>query len=359
MFKLYEKYLIEIFLKKFFLLAIIFFSLTFILGLLEEISFLKSQNKSFYYPYFLTLLNTPITLFEIFPFIFLLSTQFLFYDLFKKEELELLKKNGLKNTSIIKLLFIVSVIMGLVSVLIYYNFASTLKFHYSNIKNDLSKDNKYLAMVNNSGLWIKDEINNNILIVKSKFLKKNYLSEVIVNELDQEFNLIRVIQSKKVDISKNEWIVYNPTITKNNVTEVYKDNLFIQTNFNEKKIKNIFSNVSTLNLFQLFNMKDDFEKLGYSTNELKIYMLKLISMPIFYGLLSLISSIIMLNGSRNISFIRNIVVGILISVIIYYINFMFSSLGNTGKIPISISILFPIIIISIISIIGLVTVNEK
>jgi len=249
--------------------------------------------------------------------------------------------------------------MGLVSVLIYYNFASTLKFHYSNIKNDLSKDNKYLAMVNNSGLWIKDEINNNILIVKSKFLKKNYLSEVIVNELDQEFNLIRVIQSKKVDISKNEWIVYNPTITKNNVTEVYKDNLFIQTNFNEKKIKNIFSNVSTLNLFQLFNMKDDFEKLGYSTNELKIYMLKLISMPIFYGLLSLISSIIMLNGSRNISFIRNIVVGILISVIIYYINFMFSSLGNTGKIPISISILFPIIIISIISIIGLVTVNEK
>jgi len=359
MFKLYEKYLIEIFLKKFFLLAIIFFSLTFILGLLEEISFLKNQNKSFYYPYFLTLLNTPITLFEIFPFIFLLSTQFLFYDLFKKEELELLKKNGLKNTSIIKLLFIVSVIMGLVSVLIYYNFASTLKFHYSNIKNDLSKDNKYLAMVNNSGLWIKDEINNNILIVKSKFLKKNYLSEVIVNELDQEFNLIRVIQSKKVDISKNEWIVYNPTITKNNVTEVYKDNLFIQTNFNEKKIKNIFSNVSTLNLFQLFNMKDDFEKLGYSTNELKIYMLKLISMPIFYGLLSLISSIIMLNGSRNISFIRNIVVGILISVIIYYINFMFSSLGNTGKIPISISILFPIIIISIISIIGLVTVNEK
>ena len=34
------------------------------------------------------------------------------------------------------------------------------KFQYSNIKNSFSKDNKYLAMVTDSGLWIKDEISN-------------------------------------------------------------------------------------------------------------------------------------------------------------------------------------------------------
>ena len=33
-----------------------------------------------FYPYLLTFLKAPITLFEIFPFIFLLTTQFLFYD---------------------------------------------------------------------------------------------------------------------------------------------------------------------------------------------------------------------------------------------------------------------------------------
>ena len=69
----------------------------------ERFSFFKNLGTSFLFPYFLTLLGAPITLFEIFPFIFLLSTQFLFYDLFKKDELMLLKSNGLSNLKIIKI----------------------------------------------------------------------------------------------------------------------------------------------------------------------------------------------------------------------------------------------------------------
>ena len=158
MFKIYQRYIINNFLIKFINITLIFFSLTVILGILEEISFFKNLNKNILYPYFLTFLNAPITLFEIFPFIFLLTTQFLFYDLFKKEEINLLKKNGLNNLKIIKILFLLSVMIGVFNILIYYNFASKLKFHYSNIKNNFSNDNKYLAMVTESGLWIKDEL---------------------------------------------------------------------------------------------------------------------------------------------------------------------------------------------------------
>jgi len=38
---------------------------------------------------------------------------------------------------------------------------------------------------------------------------------------------------------------------------------------------------------------------------------------------------------------------------------MFISLGNTGKIPIDISVFLPILFISIITIIGLIKINEK
>ena len=104
MFKIYQKYIIINFLKKFINISLIFLFLIFILSILEEIKFFKDINVSFYYPYFLTFLNVPITLFEIFPFIFLISTQFFFYDLFKKDELNLLK-NGLSNFKLIKILF--------------------------------------------------------------------------------------------------------------------------------------------------------------------------------------------------------------------------------------------------------------
>jgi len=103
MFKIYQKYLIKKFLGKFSKITLIFFSISIILGMLDEINFFKDMDISFYYPYFLTLLNVPITLFEIFPFIFLLTTQFLFFDIFKNDELSLLKTNGLSNLKIIKI----------------------------------------------------------------------------------------------------------------------------------------------------------------------------------------------------------------------------------------------------------------
>tara|TARA_B100000401_G_C52175666_1_gene425371 strand:- start:249 stop:497 length:249 start_codon:yes stop_codon:yes gene_type:complete len=82
-------------------------------------------------------------------------------------------------------------------------------------------------------------------------------------------------------------------------------------------------------------------------------------MPIFYGLLTILSSIIMFNFKKDKSLLFHVILGILMSVIIYYMNFMFNSLGNNGKIPVYLSIFFPILFISIISIIGLVRINEK
>tara|TARA_B100000579_G_scaffold147872_1_gene119962 strand:- start:107 stop:1186 length:1080 start_codon:yes stop_codon:yes gene_type:complete len=359
MFKTYEKLLIKNYLNKFILISLIFFSLIVILSILEEISFFKNNNASFFYPYFLTLLGAPITLFEILPFIFLLSTQFLFYDLFKKEELNLLKINGLSNLKIIKILFFTSFFIGILSVTIFYNFSSKLKFFYTDIKNQFSKDNKYLAVVNDSGLWLKDEINDYTLIVKANYIKDNYLIDVIINEFDSDFNLTKTIQSKKIDIKDKSWIIENPIITTKNISKENKVNIIFQSNFDNNKINSLFSNISTLNLFELFNLKKDYEKLGYSPTEIIIHLLRLSSTPLFFGILTVLSSVIMFNFRKDKSLFFHILLGILMSVIIYYISFLFNSLGNNGKIPIIWSIFLPILFISIFAIIGLIRVNEK
>ena len=82
-------------------------------------------------------------------------------------------------------------------------------------------------------------------------------------------------------------------------------------------------------------------------------------MPFFYGILTLLSCILMFNISKNRSLFFHIIFGVLMSVIIYYIIFIFNSLGNNGKIPAMASTLIPIICLSIISIMGLVRINEK
>ena len=358
MFKTYEKYILKSFINKFITISIIFFTLVIILSILEEISFFKNLEVNFLFPYFLTLLSAPITLFEMFPFIFLISTQFLFFDLFRKEELSLLKINGLSNLKIIKLLFFSSLIMGLLTVFIYYNAASKLKFFYTDIKNNFSNDNKYLAVVTDSGLWLKDEVKENILIVKATNIKNNYLVDVIIYKFNKNFILENTIQSKEIDISQKKWVIKDSFITEENITNNFQ-NLEIETNFDQKKINNLFSNVSTLNILELFDLKKDYENLGYSSDEIVIHMLKLFSTPFFYGVLTIMSAIIMFNFKKDKSLFFHVILGILMSVIIYYVNFMFSSLGNNGKIPIVVSIFLPILFISIFAIIGLIRVNEK
>ena len=280
-------------------ISLIFFSLSIILNVLEEISFFKNTESNFLVPYFLTLLNSPITLFEIFPFIFLISTQLLFYEIFKKDELILLKSSGLSNLKIITTLFISSLLLGIFMIVVYYNIASKLKFLYTDIKNKFSNDNKYLAVVTDSGLWLKDEINDNILIVKASNIKENHLIDVLINKFDKNFNLESTIESKKINIDKKKWVIDNPKITTNNISKTNTENIEIQTNFNKEKINSLFSNISTLNLFELFDLKNDYEKLGYSSDEIIIHLLKLFSTPFLYAVLTILASIIMFNIKKD------------------------------------------------------------
>ncbi len=359
MFKTYERYIVRNFINKFFTVSIIFFSLIVLLSVLEEISFFKNTDVNFILPYLITFLGAPITLFEIFPFIFLISTQFLFYDLFKKDELNLFKINGLSNLKIIKILSTLSFVIGILTVLIFYNAASKLKFFYTDIKNQYSDGNKYLAVVTDSGLWLKDEINGSILIVKATSIENNYLLDVLINEFDSDFNLINTIQSNKIDIQNQLWVIDNPLITKKNVTDKENNQLIIQTNFDKEKIKTLFSNMSTLHLLELFDLKKDYENLGYSSNEITQHLLTLFSTPFFYTILTLLSAIIMFNTSKNKSLFFQIIFGVSMSVIIYYINFIFNSLGTNGQIPLIASIFMPLVLISIAAFIGLIKINEK
>ena len=80
--KTYIKFLITIFLKSFFYVLFILLCLVFILNLLTELEFFKNINIDTYFMLLLSLLNTPSMIFEMFPFIFLISTQLFFIKLF-------------------------------------------------------------------------------------------------------------------------------------------------------------------------------------------------------------------------------------------------------------------------------------
>ena len=99
--------------------------------------------------------------------------------------------------------------------------------------------------------------------------------------------------------------------------------------------------------------------MGYSSQDIDLHFLKIISLPVYFTILVIISSLIMLNIKKNKPYIFHVLLGISLSVIIFYINNIFNVFGLTNRIPIYLSIFFPMIFLGIVSIIGLIRINEK
>ena len=67
----------------------------------------------------------------------------------------------------------------------------------------------------------------------------------------------------------------------------------------------------------------------------------------------------MFNIKRNKPIIFHIILGIFLSVLIYYFYYLFNLLGENGKIPLLVSIWLPFLLLAISVSIGLVRINEK
>ncbi len=358
-FKIYQNYLIKLFLKSVLTVSFVFLTLSFFLNILAEIKFFQNYDVSIFFTIFLTLLNIPSIAFELFPFIFLISTQLFFMKLHDNEELIILKNYGLSNIKIIKLLLFTSLACGIFIITVFYNFSSELKHSYLSFKNNYTEDNKYLAVVNENGLWIRDEIDDKINIINAESLKENILNKVIISQFTKEYEFIKTINSKEVNIKNFKWILKNNLIFEENKLPIKKEKIFFYTSFDNNKIRSFFSNLTSQNILELIKTEKDYKLLGYSTIEINLFIQKLISLPIYLTIMVVLGSILMLNTKHNQSKILNIIIGIISSVSIYYLNYFINLMGETERIPFMISIWTPFLLLSIICLIGLIRVNEK
>ena len=356
--KTHIQFLIKNYLKSLSNIFFLFFCLIFILNLLTELDFFKKSDVSTFFPLYLSLINTPTLIFEMFPFIFLISTQFFFNNLINDDEINIFKYSGLKNSKIFSILTFTTLILGFLIIIIFYNLSSNLKNLYLGLKSTYTEDNKYLAVITNNGLWIKDIYNEKTLMINANSINQNELLDAYISEFDKNYEVIRNIKSKKIDITNKEWVIKNAEIYIQNNKEIANE-LRFNTNFNYEIIQNLFSNMSSLSVLELIEMRKNYKKLNYSLTEIDLQLLKLVSFPFYFCLMFVFSGIIMMNTKSFKSKNLKIMIGLFISVIIYYINNFFFVLGNSEKISTITSIFTPLLLFALINLIFIRNLNAK
>ncbi len=357
--KKYQSYIYSLFINRFLLVNFIFFCIIVIINFFDEIRFAEKYNAETYFIIYLSLLNAPSFIFEVFPFMFLISVKIFYLNLIEKNELEILNSNGISNFQIITHLAIITGIIGILLLIFFYSFSSALKEVYLDTKNKFSNSNEYLAVVNDDGLWIKEEIDENLYIIHAEKFDSNKLRLITITEADRYYNNKKTIIAKKANISSKNWQLNDVSILNEDGNKNKFKSYVYNSSFNGEIISNLFSNLNALNIYELHKLSNSYFKIGYSNTDIKIHLNKIYSMPIFYILMTILGFLIINRLKKVKSKFFVVVFGIFVSVVVYYLNYFSGILGNKGALPIYLSVWLPLLILFLVCNIGLVRVNEN
>ena len=131
------------------------------------------------------------------------------------------------------------------------------------------------------------------------------------------------------------------------------------SSFDGEIISNLFSNLNSMNIYQLNLLLSNYAKIGYSTTDVKVHLNRLYSLPIFYLLMTILGLLIMMKLKFIDSKFFIIIIGTIVSVLIYYINYFSSLFGSNETIPIMMSIWLPHLILFLFCLLGGVKLNEN
>ena len=315
----------------------------------------------FYYLYLLTFLKVPSLIYNLFPFIFLISSIILFLKFIQSEEIIAVKVAGVSNFRIIFFPALISLIFGIIIVTGINTVTSKLTHKYLDIKNEYTKDNDYLAALTENGIWIKDTIDGSTNIIRAKRLSRNNLIDVSIYKFDENNKPQSRIETRKADISNNEWKLNDVKIYygDSNNFSTYLANHTFASNFDIDSIKNIFSNLDAVSFWELNKLKENYKYLGYSTKEVEGEFQRALSFPLFLMSMTLLAGAIVMNIKYRGNYLAYVIITIILSVIIFYLNDFSRALGETEQISLIMSVWTPLGIILIISSIGMIHVNEK
>jgi len=356
-----NKYLGIEFAKVVFNTLLIFFCLGFIMNLLEEYNFFKDIDVDMHLPVLLSAIIVPSLLYNMFPFIILLSGIWFFLKIRKSDEVTAMKVSGMSNFSIMLIPSLVAVLIGIFFITSLNPITSALVKKYEIIKGSYERDQDYLAAITQNGIWIKEKNLNKNNIIRSSNLKNDNLMNVTIYQFDKDGNFIKRIEAKSANIKTSNWSLNKVKIidSDGNLLSENTESINYNSIYDIGKIKSLYSNLETISFWNIKNEIKLLEERGYSTKQMQTKLQRSFAFPFFLLAMVLLSGVFTLGMKFKENSLTYAFITIVTCVLVYFFNDFSAALGRTEKLSIEVAVWMPILIIFIFSAVGLIYANEK
>ncbi len=364
MLKSINRYIINEYIKSLFVVIAVMLSIILLINLLDEFNFFKSK-KDLKFIFFLifTVLKIPNVLINLFPFIVLFAGIVFYLKIYNHNEVISLRVMGYSNIQIILIPALTSFVIGHVIVFLIVPFSSSMLRYYEDLRSEYN-ETKNLVFVNETGIWILDKNEKEKNIIRIEKINKDFsvVSQITIYNYDTSNNFIRRIDATEGTIKDKNWLLNKVniiSINKKNNKDNYLNNYNYTSNVNISELKNVYKNTETTSLLDINKEMLILEDKGYSTIDLRIRYQKLISFPIYLLAMSILSGLMIINLGKTSNYLKYGSYGVIISIIIYFLNDLSITIAKSGIISVDFSVWIPIFLIILINLVGITQVNAK
>jgi lipopolysaccharide export system permease protein len=364
MLKSINRYIINEYIKSLFFVIVVMLSIILLINLLDEFTFFKSKKDlKFIFFIIFTILKVPNVLINLFPFIVLFGGIVFYLKIYNHNEVISLRVMGYSNIQIILIPALTSFVIGYVIVFLIVPFSSSMLKYYEDLRSEYN-ETKNLVFVNETGIWILDKNEKDKNIIRIEKINKNFLTinQITIYNYDVSNNFIKRIDADEGVIKDKNWQlnkVHIITANKKNNKQNYLDSYSYTSNININELKNIYKNTETTSLLDINKEMLILEDKGYSTIDLRIRYQKLISFPIYLLAMSILSGLMIINLGKTSNYLKYGTYGVIISIIIYFLNDLSITIAKSGIISVDFSVWIPIFLIILINLVGITQVNAK
>jgi lipopolysaccharide export system permease protein len=364
MLKSINRYIIKEYIKSLFVVIAVMLSIILLINLLDEFNFFKSK-KDLKFIFFLifTILKIPNVLINLFPFIVLFGGIVFYLKIYNHNEVISLRTMGYSNIQIILIPALTSFVVGYLIIFLIVPFSSSMLKYYEELRSEYN-DTKNLVFVNETGIWILDKNEKEKNIIRIEKISKDFstINQITIYNYDISNNFIKRIDASDGIIKEKNWQlnkVYIVSTNKKNNKENYLNSYAYTSNININELKNVYKNTETTSLLDINKEMLILEDKGYSTVDLRIRYQKLISFPIYLLAMSILSGLMIINLGKTSNYLKYGIYGVIISIIIYFLNDLSITVAKSGIISVDFSVWIPIFLIILINLIGITQVNAK
>lgn len=252
--------------------------------LIEFVGLITRIDASLYTIFKMTLYKTPNIIFSAIPMIVLLSFIYTFYKQNKNQEIVASLSSGISMPQILIPSIVFALVFGIITTTILQPIAVQANKNFEYMWDLNKKDRHTTLKLSKTGLWLKEKLPNEYYrIINAKRIDEDTfeLSKVQIIEFNEEKDNIKVINSDKMFLSENEFILKNVTDYSGTQTIKY-ETLIIKTSINKDMIKKVFTKIEKISFWDLNEYIKRLKQSELNTKEAIFILNFLLSIPIIF-----------------------------------------------------------------------------